>query len=165
MRIRTSSLLALLIMWVTSTVALADFEQASKVYKDGDLKAALSEFSNLARGGDPRSMYNLGNMHRKGEGTPVDMESAAQLYQAAAERGHALAQNALGIMYATGQGLEPNDIEAYAWFTVSALQGNLEAKENVERARGLLSESRQASGRILAQQYFEIYVGRLKKAK
>jgi hypothetical protein len=102
-------------------------------------------------------------MHRKGEGTPVDMERAAQLYQAAAERGHALAQNALGIMYATGQGVKPNDIEAYAWFTVSALQGNLEAQKNAERARSLLSESRQASGQIMAREYFENYVGRQKK--
>lgn len=165
MRIRASSLLALLIMWVASTVVWADFELATKVYKDGDFKAALSEFRNLAQGGDPRSMYNLGNMHRKGEGTPVDMESAAQLYQTAAERGHPLAQNALGIMFATGQGVEPDDIEAYAWFTVSALQGNLEAKKNIERARGSLSESRQASGEALARLYFESYMGRLKKAK
>jgi TPR repeat protein len=165
MTTRRSSLLALVIMCVFSTAVWADFEQATTVYKVGDFKTAFGEFSNLARIGDPRSMYNLGNMHRKGEGTPVDMERAVQLYQSAAERGHALAQNALGIMYATGQGVEPNDIEAYAWFTVSALQGNLEAQKNAERARSLLSESRQASGQIMAREYFENYVGRLKKAE
>ncbi|WP_207063486.1 tetratricopeptide repeat protein [Motiliproteus sp. SC1-56] len=141
--------------------ARADFEQAVENYNAGDFSAAFSEFKKLSQDGDPRSIYNLANMYRKGEGVEADAEQAVRLYRAAAERGHALAQNALGVMYAMGKGVEPNDIEAYAWFTVSALQGNPEAKENADRARELLSNQRRASAELIARQYFENYVGRL----
>ena len=160
-RLRPS--ITLLILLIFTSAAWADFEQATQAYKMKDFKTALEEFRTLARAGDARSMFNLGNMYRRGEGIPVSMKDAARLYQAAAERGHSQAQNSLGIMYATGNGVKTNDLEAYAWFTVAALQGNKEAKENAEFAASLLSKRRLISGQLMARQYFESYVGSLTK--
>ncbi len=155
--------LSLLLSLLMSPSVWADYQQGRTAYEQGDYKAAHEAFAALAREGDARGYYRLGEIYRLGKGTEVDMEEAFRMYKAASVRGHSLAQNALGVLYATGSGTEPNDLEAFAWFTVAALQGNEEARKNAERASNMLSKARLASGQLMARQYFENYVGRLKR--
>ena len=49
-------------------------------------------------------------------------------YRKAADQGHASAQNNLGIMYATGQGVPQNDAEAVKWYRLAADQGHASAQ-------------------------------------
>lgn len=44
-----------------------------------------------------------------------------------AEGGNVHAQYALGLMYAEGRGIEPDDIQAYVWLTHAVAQGDQDA--------------------------------------
>jgi TPR repeat protein len=51
-----------------------------------------------------------------------DFWTAVEKYEAAAE-GNAAAQSRLGMMYAIGEGVRVNDVEAYMWFIIAAEHG------------------------------------------
>ena len=55
-------------------------------------------------------------------------ESAAERYTSAAEQGDPHAQNALGLAYQAGQGVDQDYGEALAWFRRAAEQGHAEAQ-------------------------------------
>src|SRR6202021_4171182 len=57
----------------------------------------------------------------------VDTSTLAQLRQLA-EQGDPLAQNALGLRYAQGDGVKLNEEEAARWFARAAEQGNIPAQ-------------------------------------
>ena len=60
----------------------------------------------------------------------VDTATLPQLQQLA-EQGDARAQNALGLRYATGDGVKLDEREAARWFTRAAEQGNLNAQSKL----------------------------------
>jgi putative methionine-R-sulfoxide reductase with GAF domain len=64
------------------------------------------------------------------DGPSVETASLEQLRQMA-EKGDAAAQNALGLRYATGDGLIVNERQAVYWFTRSAEQGNVPAQSKL----------------------------------
>ena len=51
----------------------------------------------------------------------------AELVREKAEAGNVDAQYALGLMYAEGRGIEPDDIQAYVWLTHAVAQGDQDA--------------------------------------
>jgi GAF domain-containing protein len=57
----------------------------------------------------------------------LDTSSFAQL-QKAAEQGDPVAENTLGLRYATGEGVKLNEKEAFHWFTKAAEHGNVSAQ-------------------------------------
>jgi hypothetical protein len=62
--------------------------------------------------------------------TPVDAATLTQL-QRLAEAGDPLAQNALGLRYAQGEGVTLDEQEAARWFTKAAEQGNVAAQSKL----------------------------------
>jgi TPR repeat protein len=60
----------------------------------------------------------------------LDTSTFAQL-QKSAEQGDPVAENALGLRYATGEGVSLNEKEAFRWFTKAAEQGNVSAQFRV----------------------------------
>ena len=69
-------------------------------------------------------------------GSPVqaqDKPSTQELtdLRARAEAGDTSAQNNLGQMYATGEGVPKDDVEAVAWFRLAAEQGHARAQYNL----------------------------------
>jgi TPR repeat protein len=60
----------------------------------------------------------------------IDTATFDQLRQLA-DKGSAAAQNALGLRYATGDGVSPNDHEAMKWFTKAAEQGYIPAQSKL----------------------------------
>lgn len=60
----------------------------------------------------------------------VDTATLPELQQMA-EQGDARAQNALGLRYATGDGLQLDEREAARWFTRAAEQGNINAQSKL----------------------------------
>ena len=59
-----------------------------------------------------------------------DAVTFAQLQQLA-EKGNSVAQNALGLRYATGDGVKLNETEAALWFTKAAEQGSVVAQSKL----------------------------------
>src|SRR3546814_2179016 len=60
----------------------------------------------------------------RGQGVPQDSERAFQLFMKAAEAGHPDAQNAVGLAYMSGRGVERNPTEAATWFQAASGNGN-----------------------------------------
>jgi len=95
--------------------------------------------------------------------TPVSAETAAidsatfdQLTQMA-QKGDPAAENALGLRYATGDGVRLNELEAVRWFTKAAEQGNVPAQSKLGSiyfsGRGVPADANRA--------YFWMVVARL----
>ena len=85
---------------------------------------------------------------------------ALVLYGRAAQRGYAVAQNNLGVMYDLGQGVETDDETAVAWYRSAARQGDPTAQYNLgvmyELGEGVAKDPAQAAfwyARSAAQGY------------
>jgi hypothetical protein len=63
-------------------------------------------------------------MYRHGQGTVCDMREAIRLYQMAATQGEFLAQIELGRMYARGEDVPVNAIEASRWYSLALRQAD-----------------------------------------
>jgi len=89
---------------------------------------------------------------------PQDYARAAELWRQAAEQGHVEAQLNLGLMYGKGQGLAQDDVQAYAWLTAAATQGNEIADSSREFALMQLDEAQREQAEALAQELVRKYV-------
>ncbi len=78
----------------------------------------------------------------------VETANLDQLKQMA-ENGDPAAENALGLRYATGDGVKPDEREASSWFTRAADQGNLAAQSKLG--------AMYLSGRGVPQNYSQAY--------
>lgn len=77
-----------------------------------------------AASGEPGGMWLVGWCHLEGYGEfEGDSEKAFELTKAAAEKGHALAQNGLGYLYQQGNGVEQDSELAVQWYEKAAAQG------------------------------------------
>lgn len=75
--------------------------------------------------GDAEAFYQAGQIYEHGEQVTKDFTAAAKLYRKAADRGHAEAQDALGVLYYNGSDPIKKDYkEAMKWFYLAAIQGN-----------------------------------------
>ena len=73
--------------------------------------------------GDTEAQHELGELYAEGsEYVPKDIEKAIYHFTEAANKGHAPSQTRLGIMYATGEGVEENDAASYVWLLQAAAQ-------------------------------------------
>ena len=63
--------------------------------------------------------------------TVQQYESAVKQFAAAANLGHAEAQNQLGLCFAKGEGVKQDDAEAIKWFKMAAEQGYASAQNNL----------------------------------
>ena len=71
-------------------------------------------------------------MYHNGRGVEQSYERAFEYYEQAADLGHADAQFALGLLYATGQGVTKDELKAKEWWTASAAQGDEQAIKNLQ---------------------------------
>lgn len=77
--------------------------------------------------GDAQAQFRLAVAYNTGKGAPRDAKEALKWYQAAAERGHAEAQNRVG----TGLLAERRFAEALPWFEKAAAQEHPAATNNL----------------------------------
>src|SRR5262249_50067205 len=66
---------------------------------------------------------------------PQDSAAAAQWYRQAAEQGEAHAQEILGMMYSTGEGVPQDYLEAYKWVNLAASTLTGPAHDQAEKNR------------------------------
>jgi uncharacterized protein len=119
----------LMLLW--STVALADFQSGCEAFDRGDYTTAREAWAPLAEAGDANAQFRLGCLYAFGQGVPEDHALALRLYRQAAEQGDADAQNNLGGMYAEGMGVQADPVEAYMWFELAAASGHAMARRNL----------------------------------
>ena len=79
-----------------------------------------------AQRGDSKAQYELGKRYSERK----HYARASVWFRKAAEQGHPAAQNRLGVMYERGEGVSPDLIEAYKWYTLAAEQKNTFAVAN-----------------------------------
>jgi TPR repeat protein len=60
-----------------------------------------------------------------------DYATALREWQPLAEQGHAAAQYNLGLLYANGQGVPKDNVQARQWYEKAAVQGHAEAQVNL----------------------------------
>jgi TPR repeat protein len=79
---------------------------------------ALRWFRRAGEAGDAEAQFHLGVINDAG--VPPDHAEAAVWYARAAAQGHAQAQYNLGLAYATGEGVQQDNVRAYMWFNLAA---------------------------------------------
>ncbi|MDF1715006.1 MAG: tetratricopeptide repeat protein [Akkermansiaceae bacterium] len=131
---------------------LGDYALAEQGSKKEDAFGFYQQAAGLK---SAEASYTLGLMYEAGRTVPRDQVAAAAWMRIAADRGHALAQNQLGLWLLSGLGVSPNLKEALNLFEKSALQKYPSAQFNTailllngeetvkeqERALGLLKEA------------------------
>jgi TPR repeat protein len=98
-----------------------------------DWATVLRLYRQLADAGDRVAQFNLGQMHRLGDGVPPNPAEAFRWYLKAAEAGHPGAQNNLGMSYLEGVGTAKDPEKARHWLEKAAAQGFQKAKETLAR--------------------------------
>ena len=89
-------------------------------------------------------------MLENGLGADKSLDGAAHWYQAAAERGLAASQMALGLIYLRGERAGRDNVEAWAWFEAARSRGHARALEARKSAAEGLSDAELARAEKLA---------------
>lgn len=79
----------------------------------------------------PEALYEKGKRYYSGKGVEQNYSEAVKWFYKAAERGHAIAQNNLGVMYYKGDGVAQDYVESVKWYRKSAEQGYADAQRNL----------------------------------
>lgn len=109
-----------------------------QLYEHGHLgqpnfQVAGQYYFKAAEKGDVWGMFNLADLHLRGQGVARDPEAAYALYTEAASRGHSKSLNMLGLIHEDGL-LGPSDPEAArAFYRAGAAQGDCWAQFNLGR--------------------------------
>ncbi len=101
--------------------------------------------------GNPDAPVLLADMYMKGDGVPRSCEQAVVLLKTAAEKENARARNRLASMYATGNCVQRNRVEAYRWLS-SALAANPHS-DWAEQNKNLIWQQMTPEERTEAQKY------------
>ena len=97
-----------------------------------------------ARLGNFSAVYNLGQMHERGDGVKKDPQEAVALLNMAASKGHPPAQFALGLIFVKGQYTKPNFPLARQLWTAAAKAGFPAAIQNLPKLDGAEQQFKKA---------------------
>jgi GAF domain-containing protein len=113
--------------WIQSTVA-PWISAKMEAHQPGPVPTVLA--SGPGADSAARPAAGPGTTATNNSSRSVDTSTLAQLQQLA-EQGDPLAQNALGLRYAQGDGVKLNEEEAARWFAKAAEQGNVAAQSKL----------------------------------
>ena len=88
---------------------------------------------------------------------PQDLAEAVRWYRKAADRGSAVAQNNLGVLYAQGKGVAPDMAEAYFWFALAAAAPAGAGQGNAAANRDALADGLTPDQIAAAQQRVQLW--------
>ncbi|GHV38472.1 hypothetical protein FACS1894187_17310 [Synergistales bacterium] len=111
-----------------------------------DDKQAVEWYRKAADQGYAAAQYNLGAKTK-------DDKQAVDWYRKAAEQGYASAQYNLGVRYGNGRGVAKDIEESYMWYYLSRLNGDTDARKELDRIEGagLLSQEKIRRARTEAE--------------
>lgn len=147
-----------LLLLLTASVTLADFDSANLVYENGDYPTALREFTKLANAGVPAAQYNLAFMFYGGEGVVQDYSKAFYWFEKAAKSGYARAQDILGYMYSHGYGVPANRVRAYAWYSLAAENGVFLAGKVRDSLASEMGKAERIEANLLTREYLHAFL-------
>jgi len=84
-------------------------------------------------------------------------DKAYNLWKPLAEKGNTAAQYYIGVMFANGQGVTRDYIQAYAWYSIAAEEQDF-AEENREDIEKLMSQIQLIKAKKLALLFNKMYV-------
>ena len=116
--------LAVFFISATPVAAAAELKVGLAAIRSGDYLAALLVFRPLAKQGNARAQYQLGQIYSQGRGAPKDYELAAEWYRKAAKHGHVEAQFDLGALYWRGVGVPHSNELAVKWWRKASDAGD-----------------------------------------
>ena len=119
------------LVFFTSEVTAQDFDKGVEAHKSGDYITAFKEWLPLAEQGNYTLQYNIGIMHKIGQGVPVDIAESKKWLQLSAEQGYAPAQNSLGDILLYGRGVVNDYAKATKWYRLAAEQNHDGAQKNL----------------------------------
>lgn len=136
--------------WYTAAAAqkYRDASAAAGVLHEraGDFAAARSAYEAAAAAGHARAQNNLGVLFADGRIPVVTGDEAARWFGEAARQGLADAQYNLGSLYERGgNGVPPDDIEAYVWLTRASAQGHHDARQMLALVTARLTPQQRTS--------------------
>jgi hypothetical protein len=105
-----------------------------------DYAAAREHYLAAHARGNPQAKGNLENLFAAGLGSP-----SIEDYRAGAEAGISSAQYRLGMMYARGEGVAPDERVAAQWLKKAAQQGHAEARKEAAELFYKLGEDQEAA--------------------
>jgi TPR repeat protein len=79
-----------------------------------------------------------------------DFNPAVSWYRKAADQGLSEAQHNLGLMYANGQGVAQDYVQAHKWFNLGATSGNAAAVKNRDLVASKMTPAQIAEAQRLA---------------
>jgi len=85
---------------------------------------------------------------------PKNYNEDIKCFRHAAERGDSYAQNNLGYIFAAGEDVPQNLVEAYAWWTVAAMDGIETARGNADKIRKRMTPAQVEKAQFLAMECF-----------
>jgi TPR repeat protein len=96
-----------------------------------DQAAASQWFAKSADQGNAAAEYKMGVLTRAGGDLPSVWRTAAEWFRKAADQGHVGAQVTLAVMFAQGQGVTQDNVEALKWLDIAVVR--LPASETARR--------------------------------
>lgn len=117
--------------------APAEHYSAFPIIFNEDPDADIASLLITAKQGNAESQYELALSYANGNGVPLDMAKAVELFQISAVQGHAGAQFNLGACYRSGEGVARDYVQTEKWWREAALQGHVHAQNNLG---GLLND-------------------------
>jgi len=91
----------------------------------------LKQLEEFAAQGDPQACFELGDRLMTGDGFPMDLSRARQLFEKAAEGGVADGWFRLGKLYHDGLGVDRDYAKGFNYYVEAAKRGVPEAQHNV----------------------------------
>lgn len=121
------------------------FAAGAQAYDSGNYTEARKNWYDAAMFGHVDAMSSLADLMMRGQGGPTDIATAIIWCRRAARRGDATASLTLGEL-ALGSPDDPirDHMAAFVWFSISARQGNIWARNEASVLMGKLSESERA---------------------
>ena len=96
------------------------FSQGLRAAQNHEYASAAAYYQKAADLGHPGAQNNLGNLYRRGDGTPQDQEKAFQLYYQSAQCGNVVAMRNLADCYERGQGTTSAPDQTVLWLSRAA---------------------------------------------
>ena len=114
-----------------------------------DETEAMKWYRLAADQGRADAQYQLGHLFYQQN----NFAEAVKWFRLAADQGRPDAQSNLGVMYAEGEGVPRDDVQALMWFTLAADQNHKDAIENRDNAASTMTAAQIAVAKKLAREW------------
>jgi len=96
----------------------------------------------------------LADMYYEGRGIPVNFSKAFYWHQKLSNKGRAISQFHLGLMYADGEGVNPSDVMGYVWLSMAIANG-MNISDVLQKHGSRMIRQQIADGQALASKCYE----------